>query len=197
MRWNQKIGGQETAYSRIGKVLIALALIFFSEASLATSCSLTERAVARSNVVFTAIAHRISLEPQGVKTPKIAKINLNIGDAAFQGVNPGEEVTVSGRNGSIGYTWTGTKEDLPALKTLSWVEIEVRVKDVWRGSVQANEVIYAAGTQWPLLGEPFLMGFPADRVNPLSFLGPCQPLVQGEELNELLLHMEAPLYSYE
>jgi hypothetical protein len=181
---------------RLHNAICILGFALLSNTAKATTCFPTSELVARAEVVFSAVARRISLEPAGTGTPEIAIQNLPISEGDFVGLPPGAQITVDGCAGSFCFSWTGTREDLPATQTLTWVQIEVDIKDVWRGNVRAQEAIYAAGTQLPPLGDLFLMAFPGDRTDPLSFRGPCQPLLLGQDLEEFRRNQGDPLYSY-
>lgn len=173
-----------------------LAIVLLSNTSWATTCVPRSELIARAEVVFSAVARQISLEPAGIEPPDVAILNLPIYEEDFAGLPRGAQTTVGGCAGSDCFTWTGTREDLPATQTRTWVRIEVEVKDVWRGNVRALETVYAAGTQWPPLGDLFVMAFPSERSDPLSFRGPCQLLLLDQDLDEFRNEQGKPLYSY-
>lgn len=110
--------------------------------------------------------------------------------------DPSIEATADFCVGSFCGSWTGKRQDLPAYVVDRWVEIEVKVRSVWRGSPGPTELIYAAGLRAPELGDEFMMFFPESEDGRLMF-GACQPLFTGIELKKYADLLGEPIYSYE
>lgn len=106
-------------------------------------------------------------------------------------------MTVEGCMGSNCFSWTGTPDQLPAIESVTWYEVELEVSSVWRGSVDQTVLAFFAGGRYPEPGTEYIIAFNNTENGHLTFRSPCQAMAPADELSRYSDALGEPLYIYE
>jgi|GEM_PF-1812363 len=185
----------------IQSLLYALALVgplMVGSFAYATSCPPVARQFEDAAIIIKAMTRRVEFEPSDIGTPKIAKFILPIAESDFATQpDPQAEMNVTGCNGSRCFSWTGTSDQLPAIKTDTWYEVELEVSRVWRGLVDQTVLAFFVGVRYPEPGEEYIIAFNNTENDHLIFSPSCGAMVTADELSKYSEVLGEPLYSYE
>jgi len=182
-------------YLRLVNSSAAVLFTMSSFQAFPASCIRESEQLEKTAVLFTGVIKGVTLEPEGIEVPDVAKVPIDVPIETLEEVPDGEDFTIEGCS-SVCFSWTGTVEDLPATYVRQWRMLYVDVYDVWRGSVAQKETVYLVGSRMPEVGQEFAMGFYETQISPLSYEGTCQPLLVGDTLSDFVSKETPPIYSY-